>query len=78
MRKVKLTIDRCSRHGFYAVAVMGERTGTRITPSKCCGSWSTIKAWSLSASEWRDIEREARKAAEAAEAVEKEEAQGHE
>lgn len=45
-RSVTVSILRCPSHGFYCVAV-GDR---RVTPSKCCGSWSQeVRAWTLDA-----------------------------
>jgi hypothetical protein len=64
---MKLVINRCNRHNFWSVSIEDEDGGTRITPGKCCGSWSTVKEFNLSASDWRDIEKEARLAAEAME-----------
>lgn len=44
----RLTIDRCRTHGYFAVAVDDEDGGgTRLTPTKCCGSWKTIHSWPL-------------------------------
>lgn len=53
---MNLAISRCSKHGYWMVSV--ERpgsSGTRITPSKCCGSWETVKTWPLSAEQWNEI-----------------------
>ena len=37
-------ILRCPRHAtFWAIAV----NDFRITPSKCCGAWSTVTKWTL-------------------------------
>ena len=51
----KLVINRCARHNFFSVSIDNEDGGTRITPSKCCGSWDTVKEWQLSAAQWREI-----------------------
>lgn len=64
MRK-KLVINQCHSHGVYSVSVEDENGGMRITPSKCCGSWSTVKEWALSKSDWLDLAKEATKASEA-------------
>jgi hypothetical protein len=47
--KILLSIDRCPRHGFNAVSVSGNSKigGTRLTPSKCCGSWKQVQAWDV-------------------------------
>jgi hypothetical protein len=64
--KRTLAIMRCSRHGLNAVSIDDDDGGgRRITPSKCCGSWTNVQTWRLGASDWRDIERLAREAAEA-------------
>lgn len=39
--EVKVEILRCPQHGFYAVAI----NDSRVTDSKCCGSWSVIRTW---------------------------------
>lgn len=40
----RLSIYRCSLHNVYAVAL----DGTRLTPSKCCGSWDhEVKFWRI-------------------------------
>lgn len=58
-----LSINVCSRHGVYSISVDGDNGGTRVTPSKCCGSWSTVKEWKLSERNWLDLASEATKAA---------------
>jgi hypothetical protein len=42
-----LSIDECPRHGFMAVSIGNKDTGTRLTPSKCCGSWETVHSWKV-------------------------------
>ena len=44
-----LAISRCPTHReFWAVMVEDEDgRGTRVTPSKCCGRWETVKRWKL-------------------------------
>lgn len=44
-KTLNLCIDRCSKHDFYAISIGDDDTGTRLTPSKCCGSWSTLRSW---------------------------------
>jgi len=61
---IYLSIDRCARHNFYAISIDDEDSGRRVTPSKCCGSWSTVKQWRLSERDWRELAEEASKAAE--------------
>lgn len=48
---IKLEIVRCPMHGYYAVCI----NDTRITPDKCCGSWSVFKAWQISAADIRKL-----------------------
>lgn len=57
---MKLSILVCDRHGFYAVEIGDDSGGTRITPSKCCGSWRRIKSWSLSQGDWEGIANKAK------------------
>ncbi|HDS1550704.1 TPA: hypothetical protein QEK98_002959 [Stenotrophomonas maltophilia] len=64
---MKLVINKCHSHGYYAISVEDNNVGIRITPSKCCGGWSTIKEWTLSRNDWLDLAKEATKAAEAME-----------
>jgi hypothetical protein len=40
-----LCIDFCPEHKFYAISIEDCDGGKRITPSKCCGRWRTIKRW---------------------------------
>lgn len=42
-----LSIDECKQHGFHAVCIGNDDTGTRLTPTKCCGSWTLVKRWKL-------------------------------
>ena len=51
-----IQIDRCPVHPeFYAIAVGDEHSSTRLTPSKCCGRWQTIKQWPLTPRQIDDI-----------------------
>lgn len=56
--KIKLSVDRCPIHGFYAVCVGDENSSTRLTPSKCCGRWDEVKSWQMSPIELRNAARE--------------------
>lgn len=49
-----LSIDRCPHHGWWAICISDDIGGTRLTPSKCCGRWDTVKAWPLDARMCRD------------------------
>ncbi len=64
---MNLAINRCPTHGFWSISVDTATTGVRLTPSKCCGRWDTVHAWTLSAWEWRRVGEQARIAAEAVE-----------
>jgi len=44
---MKLCIDKCLRHGYWAVSIEDDGIGTRLTPIKCCGSWTTVKSWNV-------------------------------
>lgn len=39
--KVLVEILVCPAHNYYAVAI----NDTRVTPSKCCGSWTVLRQW---------------------------------
>lgn len=51
--KYSLSIYRCSIHQeFWAISLdnqdeRGNGTGTRLTPSKCCGRWNTVKSFRM-------------------------------
>lgn len=50
-----LSIDKCPHHGWLAICINdSDGGGTRLTPSKCCGRWDTVKAWPLDARMCRD------------------------
>ena len=54
-----LSINRCPIHAdFWAICLdwrtaKGDGHGTRLTPSKCCGRWETIKQFKVSAIDLR-------------------------
>ena len=51
-----LCINKCSQHGVYSISVEdGGGCGDRVTPSKCCGSWTTLHKWNLSVDHWKEI-----------------------
>lgn len=54
-KNFKLSIDRCPTHGFYAICVGDGNGGRRLTPSKCCGSWTECKSWSFTPDELLDV-----------------------
>lgn len=60
---MKLVIARCPTHGFWAVTIDAENSGTRVTPGKCCGRWDTVHQWKLSPREWRSLAHECELAA---------------
>lgn len=45
-RTVKAEILVCPVHGYYAIAF----DDRRITSSKCCGSWKTVRRWDVAES----------------------------
>jgi hypothetical protein len=48
--KTYLSINRCPVHSdFWSISIDDEICGQRITPSKCCGRWRTVKQWRLDA-----------------------------
>lgn len=59
-KRLLLSVDRCSKHGYYAVNVSivdstGTGGGVRLTPGKCCGSWGTkIKEWDMTPEQLRE------------------------
>lgn len=56
-----LSIHRCPIHkDFFMVALdelneNGDGTGTRLTPTKCCGRWGLVKQWPLKSRDLREI-----------------------
>ena len=62
-RLQKLVINVCHQHNYYAISIDDDNGGQRITPNKCCGSWTTLKAWDLSAHDWRELAKLAEYAA---------------
>jgi hypothetical protein len=61
-----LTINRCPSHGGYwsvgidLICTDNTGIGTRLTPSKCCGAWDTVRKWKLSSEDWDQIIKEAK------------------
>ncbi len=43
-----LSIDRCPTHGYWAVSIGRGYGSTRLTPTKCCGRWDTVREWKFS------------------------------
>lgn len=64
-KSLVLSIDRCNKHGYYAVSICDKNSGLRVTPSKCCGSWSSVKDFRMSERDWRDLSAKAAEAADA-------------
>ena len=58
-----ICIMQCSKHRYWGISIDDENGGSRITPSKCCGSWSNVKSWELSEREWLEIAEQATEAA---------------
>ena len=67
-----LAIIRCPVHAFWGISIERGDTGTRLTPSKCCGRWETIQQWRLTSAQWRDLRDEADNMAEAVAEAEEE------
>jgi hypothetical protein len=60
-----LTINQCPQHkDFMSVSIDDEDGGYRLTPSKCCGRWVTIKKWKMTAKDLREIAERFMEAAE--------------
>ena len=59
-----LAINRCPVHGWWAVTIEDGSGGVRVTPSKCCGRWDTVKALHMSERDWRELARFAEEAAD--------------
>ena len=64
----KLVINQCPQHGYWAITVDDGSGGIRVTPGKCCGRWDAVKAFRLSARDWRELSELAAEAAELEEA----------
>ena len=52
-----LTICKCP-HGIWSVSVDADHSGTRLTPSKHCGRWDTVKSWPMTADQLREMANE--------------------
>lgn len=58
MLRITLSIDRCPRHqDFWAVSINeleGDGgSGDRLTPSKCCGQWQSVRQWDMTPNDLR-------------------------
>lgn len=58
----RLSLNRCPVHREFMAIMLDEYddneqtgTGTRLTPSKCCGRWDTIKSWPLTKKQLEEI-----------------------
>ena len=51
----RLSINRCPAHGVWSVSLDQRESGTRLTPTKCCGSWKLRFEWLLEADQLRDL-----------------------
>ncbi len=47
--KVKVELLLCPAHRYYAIAI----NDGRVTPDKCCGSWTVQRAWEVDAADIR-------------------------
>ena len=62
-----LAVNRCPIHPeFWAISVDDQSGGTRITSGKCCGRWTVVRAWKMTATQLRDAARVFEDAAEEA------------
>ncbi len=64
-KSFKLAINECPKHGYRSVTIDqefldGGGIGSRISPTKCCGSWKVVQSWSLPAFMWESVIREAK------------------
>jgi hypothetical protein len=50
-----LAINQCPVHKFWSITLDDESGGIRLTPSKCCGRWDTIKQFSMSITDLREV-----------------------
>lgn len=41
--KISVELLRCTRHKVLALSI-GD---TRVTPAKCCGSWTVVRRWQI-------------------------------
>lgn len=53
-----IAIMRCPKHpNFWALNIEEpDGCGTRITPGKCCGSWTTLHRWPIGRVDFNEIE----------------------
>jgi hypothetical protein len=48
MADILIEINECPNgHGYRCISI----GNTRITPSKCCGSWKTVQKWTVDSDE---------------------------
>ncbi len=54
---VNIAVDYCPIHKVYAISINDRNTGTgtRLTPSKCCGQWKVLMNRMLSPKELADM-----------------------
>lgn len=47
--RVAICLDQCPDHGLQAISVasLGTGCGHRLTNSKCCGKWRTVRQWTV-------------------------------
>ena len=54
-----ISINKCQKHGYFSIFLDDESgSGTRLTSSKCCGSWQEVKRWPLTSEELKEIANE--------------------
>jgi len=52
-----ISINKC-QHGTLSITLDTEGVGTKLLPEKCCGRWTRIKAWTVTAEQLREIANE--------------------
>lgn len=53
--KQYLAVNRCPKHGVYSVSLDDDNGGMRITPTKCCGTWTVCQRWPLTEELAQDV-----------------------
>lgn len=54
-RRIWLSIDQCPIHRYWAISLVDETGGVRLTDSKCCGRWDTAHKFAMTPSKIQSI-----------------------
>lgn len=54
MTVCRITLNRCP-HGVEMLSLDYRSSGSRFAGSKCCGQWSDVASWAVTANDLREI-----------------------